>query len=100
MECHPEVVEILSEILRTGLLKTRASGWSGDARRCAIEADHLHNLPVLLVNFKEDGLQYYWDFERPSYVSQVGADQVVAFEDLWRRLERHVRKKPVGFGAA
>ena len=98
--CHPEVVDVLCEILRIGLLQARAFGWNGDARRCAIEADHLHNLPALLADFSENGLRYYWDAERPSYVSQVGPEGATAFEVLWHRLEQHVVKNPIATGAA
>src|ERR1043166_741489 len=44
MQCPPEIAEIVTQIISMGLLRIRASGWSGNADRCAIEADHLHNL--------------------------------------------------------
>jgi hypothetical protein len=36
------------QILRIGLLRIRAFGEEGLADRCAIEADHLHNLPEIV----------------------------------------------------
>jgi len=54
MTCPTEIAEILTEILRTGLLRIRALGWSGNAERCAIEADHLHNVPDLLAHYSPE----------------------------------------------
>lgn len=87
MNCPPEIAEILAEILRTGLLRIRAFGWSKDAARCAIEADHLHNLPSLLTDYSEDRLRYYWDAERGSYLDRSEVDLAAQFEPLWQRLD-------------
>ncbi len=54
MNCPPEVAEILLEILQNGLLRIRMLGWSDAGHRCAIEADHLHNLPHLLTHFSRN----------------------------------------------
>jgi hypothetical protein len=54
-----EISEILTEMLTTGLLRIRALGWSGEAERCAIESDHIHNVPDLLTHFSPERLGYY-----------------------------------------
>jgi hypothetical protein len=40
-----ELRAVLLNILTTGLLRIRAYGWNGQVDLCALEADHLHNLP-------------------------------------------------------
>jgi hypothetical protein len=84
------VKDILQEILTTGLLRIRSLAWSGDSKRCAIEADHIHNLPHLLVHGDSDGLVYYWEVERTSYIDQTEPDQLSVWEPLWQRLQAHV----------
>src|SRR5262245_48383576 len=88
--CPPEIAEILTEILETGLLTIRVLGWNGEADRCAVEADHLHNLPGLLANYCPEKLLYYWDVERVGYVEETPREFVAAWEPLWRTRERHV----------
>ncbi len=55
------------------MIYARAAGWSGDAKRAALEADHVHNLPDVLANNADDKhkLWYYFHVERPSYMSRV-----------------------------
>jgi hypothetical protein len=84
------IADILLEILTTGLLRIRALGWSGDAKRCAIEADHIHNLPHLVTHCDPDRLVYYWEVERPSYVNQTEPAQLAVWEPLWGQLQIHV----------
>jgi hypothetical protein len=86
MNCSPELSQLLLEILTTGLLRIRALGWSGDAERCAIESDHIHNVPELLAHFSPERLVYYWDVERSSYIKQIPSSQLAVWEPLWREL--------------
>lgn len=90
MTCPSEVAEIIAEILKLGLLRIRAFGWEGDAPRCASEADHLHNLPTLLINYAPELLAYYWDTERVCFRERSSPADLVAFEPLWERLRFHV----------
>ena len=85
MKCPPEVAEVIGEILRTALLRIRSRGWNQDAIACALEADHVHNLPSLLTNYSEDLVRFYLDHERVHYVQKGGT--VGHFEELWQRLE-------------
>jgi hypothetical protein len=94
MNCPPEIAEIIFEILRNGLLRIRLTGWRGDAHRCAVEADHLHNLPRLLTQFSADSLRYYWEVERPSFLNQTTNDFLPGFEELWNRLACFVEAGP------
>jgi len=88
--CSTEIAEILTDILTIGLLRIRALGWSGNAERCAIESDHIHNVPYLLVHYSPDRLFYYWDVERASYISRTPASELAVWEPLWRQLNAHV----------
>ncbi len=85
MQCPPEIAVIVCEILRTGLLRIRACK---DADRCALEADHLHNLPALLADYKPERLEYYWNIERRCLKDRYGHDE--QFEPLWKMLAKHV----------
>jgi len=87
MNCPTEVAEIVLGILQTGLLRIRGGGWANNARRCAVEADHLHNLPSLLANFNPDLLRYYWEVERIAYLTGAEPRSAGAFEAYWSRLE-------------
>jgi hypothetical protein len=90
MGCPPEISEIVLKILETGLLRIRSLAWSGQANRCAIEADHIHNLPDLLADFSHERLSYYWNVERPSYIAQGSEEQISEWETIWQRLQPHV----------
>ena len=87
MKCPVAIVEVVGAILQLGFLRIRAFGWQGDAARCAIEADHVHNLPNLLSNYSDDALRFYWEVERPAFLKQSDAEAARAFEPLWQRLE-------------
>lgn len=85
-----DVKDILQKLLTTGLLRIRSLGWSGDSGRCAIETDHIHNLPHLLVHGDPDTRAYYWEVERTSYNDRTEPDQLALWEPLWQRLQPHV----------
>jgi hypothetical protein len=78
----------LQAIITTAVLRIRAAGWGGDAQRCAVEADHIHNLPGLLTDYSTDGIRYYWEVEKPSYERAVPAADLAAFRPLWDELEQ------------
>ena len=80
MKCPDEIAEVLLEMLSTGLFRARNLGWAGRPDLCAIEADHLHNLPDLIRDFSEARLAYYWVVERPSFAEQL---EDVDIKDHW-----------------
>ncbi len=88
MNCPPAVAEILLAITRVGILRIRALGWAGDPVRCAVEADHIHNLPALVQNYSPEQLRYYWEVERPSFASRSEGVDLSSFEPLWSELSR------------
>lgn len=87
-ECPQTIANVLIGILRVSLLHTRAAGWSGDADLCATLTDHVHNLPGLLLDFSPDRLDYYWDTERPLFISRVPTETSQVYEALWEELSR------------
>jgi hypothetical protein len=88
MNCPPEIARILLEILGAASLRIRAAGWAGDASRCAVEADHIHNLPALLADYSGEGLAYYWQVEKPAFERQCGDGELAHFQPLWAELRR------------
>jgi hypothetical protein len=92
MNCPSEVSEIILEIIGTGVLKIRKAGWSGDPSQCAMEADHIHNLPALLKSYSQDLLRFYWEVEKPSYQMRLATSQgtKTGFEPLWEKLARQM----------
>lgn len=67
-----------------GLLRIRGLG---DVARCQQEADHLHNLPGLLTDFRPELLKYYWDVERVCHINRTAPNET-GFEGLWQSLSR------------
>jgi hypothetical protein len=92
MTCPTPIAEVLLDILRHGLLACRAAGWAGDASRSATEADHLHNLPDLLLDYTPDRLEYYWEVERPSFAARCDPAQLQWWEERWDRLRPFVEQ--------
>src|SRR4051812_44019877 len=90
MTCPPRLAPIIVELIRIGLLRVRSLAWSGNQIRCAIEADHIHNLPRLLTDFSIDQLEAYWEKDRPTYRVRVTPDELNAWEDLWSAMRAHV----------
>jgi len=89
MQCPPEIAEIICEILRVGILRIRNLD-SQDAKLCFFEADHLHNLPSLLMDYSQEKLDYYWYAERVSFQERLPAEQTQGFEPMWQPLGNHV----------
>jgi hypothetical protein len=89
MGCPEEIARILLEILRVGLLRIRALGWDHNPSRCAAEADHLHNLPMIITSYSPDSLQAYWTSARATLLDS-GYKDFADFERLWERLAPHL----------
>jgi hypothetical protein len=71
LACPEEVKEVVLDILHIAVLSIRIAGWNGDADYCALEADHIHNLPGLLKNYSVEKLRYYLEAERPDYLRNL-----------------------------
>lgn len=86
MHCPPEIAQVVQEILRIGILRIRSYGSHHDAVRCAIEADHLHNLPALLADYRPELLDFYLQVERVDFARRSSADDIECFQQLWSSL--------------
>ena len=86
MDCPDDVAEVVLEILGRGILRIRCFAGAKEAKKCFIEADHLHNLPSLLADYHPELLRYYWEIERPSFISQVPEHERRDLQPLWDRL--------------
>ena len=84
MSCEEEIKRLLLNTLRTGILRIRAFGWDHLADRCAVEADHIHNLAGLVLSPRLELLNYYGDIEHPTFIKRVSDSGV--FEPHWLRL--------------
>lgn len=85
MNLLDELRGVLAEILHLGLLRIRHFGFAGDSAACAAEADHLHNLPALILTLQWDLLLYYQNVEIPAFKSAKPA-HAEAFQPLWIKL--------------
>jgi len=63
--CPKEVLEAVTQILQQSILWIRMGGSADDADYCAFEANHIHNLPVLLRHFNRRRLESYLDYAGP-----------------------------------
>jgi hypothetical protein len=86
MNHDEEIKRLLIAILELGILRIRVFGWDGRAAECADEADHIHNLPSLVLSPNLDRVRYYNNVERPSFVCHATStcDQ---FATLWASLD-------------
>lgn len=98
MNCPSDIADIVLEILHLGALRIRLFAGIQQSKKCFIEADHLHNLPHLLADYRPDRLRFYWQTERPSFMRQVPEDERRDLEPLWNRLaeliEQHELLEP------
>ena len=93
MNCPEEIADVILNIICYGILNARATAWSNDAERSACEADHIHNLPDLLSEYSRAKLDYYWDIERPCYLSclqRAGVGNLTGFLEDWNKLKEIV----------
>jgi hypothetical protein len=91
MTCPPDVARVLLQILEVSLFQIRAHGWKGESLRCALEADHVHNLPALLSNYSDELLRSYWEVERPAFMKRCAAADLKGYEPLWADLAELLR---------
>ena len=92
--CPAEVADALTNILRESILLIRMAGNGDDADYCAAEANHIHNLPILLRNYDRSRLERYLTWAQTAYASgfQKRFDRPpTMFMPDWERLENYLR---------
>ena len=92
MNCPPDIAEVILEILHLGTLRIRLFAGVRQSQKCFIEADHLHNLPHLLMDYHPERLGFYWRTERRSFMRQVPEEERRDLEPLWKRLESLIER--------
>jgi hypothetical protein len=95
LHCPAEIADVLLSILQTGLMRIRTFAWQGRAGLCAIESDHVHNIPNLITHYSPEKLSYYWDVERPEYIRQVSTEHLDGWVALWQRLGQEIEATQV-----
>jgi hypothetical protein len=91
MSIEAPIQNVLLKILQLGLLRIRMLGNRGRGDICQLEADHLHNLPSVLMHSSTEELLYYYNIEIPAFrrsleynmITEVDADE---FNGLWSEL--------------
>ena len=96
MNCPPDIAQIILDIMARGILRIRAFAGANATKKCFIEADHLHNLPSLLVDYRPEKLRYYWEIERNSFIQQVPENERRDLAPFWERLADLVQQHGVG----
>ena len=92
-KCSDEIARILSEIIRSTVLRIRMAGWNKQPEICASEADHIHNLPGLIFNYSQDCLKYYLEVEVPCYVNRCNDRYTSEQKKLWQQLQDELQKQ-------
>ena len=83
MQTPPNIQASVLRILKLGLLNIRSYAEGGELERCAIEANHLHNIPSLLDHFSVELLKFYLDIEMPQYVRETNNQVLEEFRRSW-----------------
>jgi hypothetical protein len=96
--CPSDVVEVVTEILKHGILSARAS--SHDARRVVQQLDHVHNLPALLHDYRPELLAFYWNTERAILLKQLSNEECRGFQSAWEKLRPLVERECGPFAGA
>ena len=94
MDCPDEVATAALEIIQKAILSIRFAAYQKDPNYCAIEADHIHNLPGIILSYRKVNLEYYLNIERESYVERlkkIPDTSPEVFEVQWKKLEEFLR---------
>lgn len=89
----PELLRIaFHELLYHSLLCIRSS--CADSKLVFVHADHVHNVPGLLSDFKPDLLKFYWEVERPCFLHNLpaGCTHPQIFDAIWITIEREYQR--------
>lgn len=87
-----EVHAAVASILKQALLRIRSNASVGINKSCEIEADHVHNLPDLLINYSDELLAFYYDVERTSYLRECNGIYPKQYDVDWNIMARRLRK--------
>lgn len=88
VKCPDELQAPLFEILNYGISMMRRYANRGESDKCAVEADHVQNVPDLIRLFNTDLLAYYLDIEVPQYLRDTDGKVVDAMRRAWDVLKK------------
>jgi hypothetical protein len=91
--CPKEIADVLFDIIYTATLRILDEALKGNVRRCGKEASHIHNLPELLRNYREELLLHYYQREIPGYVQDTEGTNISVFQPLWSKLAMQIEIK-------
>ena len=97
MTCPRDLQTPLLELLYWTMLEVR--GQSKDERYCFTLADHAHNIPHLVEKFSPELLFYYWECERPCFLSELerlGHEPPGGMRLQWQAIEPIYESHPCG----
>jgi len=83
----------LCVILYWGLLRIRELAGSNDCEMCHLEADHLHNIPVILGEKSIPMLRSYFEIERPAYIKKTTMPPVKPVWESWSIIEQFLSEE-------
>lgn len=92
---------IYVEILRFGLISLRNHAVPGGFDYCAIEAEHLHEVPSLIGEVNEGRHEYYLRGHRQYYLERIDQSEeslgfvLRRYHELWPELEA-IHAKMIG----
>lgn len=95
-DCPAEVADALTSILRESILLIRMAGSADDADYCAVEANHIHNLPSILRNYDPAKLESYLAWAQTVYASDFQKRfhrMPTMFMSQWQQLESYLGDK-------
>lgn len=94
MEISENMVKVaIAAMLERSLNRIRAQVHHADFRTIEIEANHVRNLPAMLVKpLHLPTLKYYWENERVEYIAKCGHDAGQWKED-WKLMETYLRQQ-------
>ena len=93
--CPLDLADALTSILRESILLIRMAGNGDDADYCAVEANHIHNLPSLLRCYDRLKLQRYRVWAQTDYTSDFHKrfqQPPTMFMPHWQQLEEFLRE--------
>lgn len=89
--CPHEVSEAIISILQESILIIRQAGSANDADWCSTEANHIHNLPLILRHYSRSRLVSYLDWAQTGYTSEFRErfnQSPTVYAKYWEQLRR------------
>lgn len=92
MNLPTDIQDILLTIIETGVIRIRAFLLNDKVAAYITEADHIHNLPTLVKDFKLELLAYYLNTEVPIYVEKSDCKIPESMYLHWQKLADFVKQ--------